>query len=86
MEERKICQSCAMPMTKEEEFGTNVDGSKNEDYCCYCMKQGSFTADCTMDEMINFCASVPGVFQDKELAKKQMKEYFPKLKRWASQN
>ena len=28
----KFCQSCAMPMT-EELYGSNKDGSKNEDYC-----------------------------------------------------
>ena len=27
----KFCQSCAMPMT-EELYGSNKDGSKNEDY------------------------------------------------------
>ena len=30
---KKICQSCAMPMTDESIFGTNKDGSKNSDYC-----------------------------------------------------
>jgi len=34
--EEKICQSCAMPMNKEEDFGTNADGSKNEEYCTHC--------------------------------------------------
>lgn len=30
----KFCQSCAMPMT-EELYGSNKDGSKNEDYSRY---------------------------------------------------
>ena len=38
-ENQKFCQSCAMPMT-DEQFGTNADGSKNEDYCIYCFKDG----------------------------------------------
>ena len=44
-----------MPLTPEV-LGTNADGSKNEDYCIYCYKDGKFTNDCTMDEMIECCA------------------------------
>ena len=40
-----------MPLTNEI-LGTNADGSKNENYCIYCYKDGKFTQDCTMDEMI----------------------------------
>ena len=36
--ETKFCQSCGMPLQKNEELGTNHDGSKNEEYCCYCYK------------------------------------------------
>ena len=53
--EQKFCQSCGMPLT-DEVLGTNADGSKNEDYCMYCYKDGKFTQDCTMDEMIEFCS------------------------------
>ena len=28
--ETKFCQSCGMPLQKNEELGTNHDGSKNE--------------------------------------------------------
>ena len=28
-----ICQSCGMPLQKSEDFGTNPDGSKNQEYC-----------------------------------------------------
>ena len=44
-----------MPLT-EEVLGTNADGTKNEDYCMYCYKDGKFLQDCTMDEMIEHCA------------------------------
>ena len=54
-ENQKFCQSCAMPMADENLFGTNADGSKNEDYCIYCFKDGEFTSDMSMDEMMNFC-------------------------------
>ena len=45
-----------MPMGDTDEmYGRNKDGSKNEDYCKYCFENGTFTSDCTMDEMIEFC-------------------------------
>ena len=53
--EQKFCQSCGMPLTNEV-LGTNADGSKNEEYCMYCYKDGKFLQDCTMDEMIEHCA------------------------------
>ena len=87
MENMKFCQSCAMPLSGIEDYGTNKDGSKNDNYCIYCYKDGAFTADCTMDEMIEFCvphmASVnPGMSEDE--ARNQMKKFFPTLKRWKS--
>ena len=42
-ENKKICQSCAMPMQNENDFGTNNEGSKNTDYCTYCYQNGYFT-------------------------------------------
>ena len=48
MEDKKFCQSCGMPMEKDGDFGTNSDGGRNEDYCCYCYKEGEFTDNMTM--------------------------------------
>ncbi len=36
--EQKICQSCGMPMSNAEEFGSNADRSKNWEYCVYCKR------------------------------------------------
>ena len=87
-QEIKFCQSCGMPLN-DENRGTNADGSKNEDYCMYCYQNGKFTNDCTMDEMIEFCAQfVDEVNQNmpkpmtKEEYKDMMRQYFPMLKRW----
>ncbi|PIZ93861.1 hypothetical protein COX84_05675 [Candidatus Micrarchaeota archaeon CG_4_10_14_0_2_um_filter_49_7] len=30
-----VCQSCSMPMQKAGQLGTNSDGSRNSEYCCY---------------------------------------------------
>ena len=46
--EMKFCQSCGMPLT-EDVLGTNADGSKNEDYCMYCYRDGKFLQECTME-------------------------------------
>ena len=55
MEERD-CQSCGMPMGQTDEFyGTEADGTKSREYCNYCYENGAFTANCTMEEMIDFC-------------------------------
>ena len=85
MEER-YCQSCAMPMGETDEmYGTNADGSKSGDYCKYCFENGAFTANSTMDEMIEVCvphmvSANPGMNDGQ--ARKMMLEFFPKLKRW----
>lgn len=86
MENQKLCQSCGMPLTSEETLGTNTDSSKNEEYCVYCFKDGAFTTDISMEEMIAFCAEHVdewGMKISKEDAIAQMNAYFPKLKRWA---
>ncbi|WP_373840947.1 zinc ribbon domain-containing protein, partial [Bacteroides heparinolyticus] len=42
--EQQFCQSCGMPLAADNK-GTNSDGSRNEDYCIYCYKDGKFTQD-----------------------------------------
>ena len=84
--EMNFCQSCAMPLADEKLYGTNADGSKNEDYCIYCFKDGEFTLDMSMDEMMNFCIDKMVEVHpemDKAEASAMMKDVFPKLKRWA---
>ena len=79
-----VCQSCGMPMTKDEEYGKNADGSRNAEYCCYCFDQGAFTSDCTMEEMIEQCLNAaPELYSDREKSRAMMREYFPSLKRWS---
>lgn len=86
--EQKFCQSCGMPLT-EEILGTNADGSKNEEYCIYCFKDGAFTGDFTMEEMAEFCSQFVDEFNkntgqnlSKEEYKAMLLQYYPNLKRW----
>ncbi|MBN1199525.1 MAG: zinc ribbon domain-containing protein [Bacteroidales bacterium] len=40
----KFCQSCGMPLSKDEAGGgTNADGSKSIKYCSHCFEKGQFT-------------------------------------------
>lgn len=86
--EQKFCQSCGMPLT-DEILGTNADGSKNEEYCIYCFKDGAFTGDFTMEEMVEFCSQFVDQYnQDagqqltREEYKEILRQYYPNLKRW----
>jgi hypothetical protein len=80
----KVCQSCGMPLKKDENGGgTNADGTKSKVFCSRCYENGSFTRpDMTAPEM-------------KELVRSKLKEIgfpsfltrfftagIPKLERW----
>ena len=73
-----------MPMQAAGDFGTETDGSPSGEYCVYCYKGGTFTAACTMEEMIRHCAQFHEQFRDEngksytfEESVTLMREYFP---------
>jgi hypothetical protein len=83
----KFCQSCGMPLKKDEKGGgTDADGSKSLKFCSLCYQDGKFTS--------------PQITTAKEmqiLVKGKMKEMgipgflagfftygIPKLERWRS--
>jgi len=84
--ENKQCQRCGMmPLEKPEDFGTNADGSRNEDYCCYCYEKGAFFyPEATKEEVIESCLPhiIPDVFADEATAREALNEHFPTLKCW----
>ena len=84
IEETNFCQSCGMPLMNNEVLGTEKDGSTSEDFCKFCYDKGDFVEEMTMEDMINFCAPKVAEIQSIDIkeAKKQMEEFFPKLKRW----
>jgi hypothetical protein len=78
-----ICQSCGMPMERDEHFGTNEDGSKNQDYCTYCYREGGFTdPDLSIDGMIRRIASITGQTLAPE-DEKRSRQFLSSLKRWS---
>ena len=88
--ELKVCQSCGMQLGDPGMYATNSDESRNEDYCIYCYAFGEFTEAMTMDEMIEHCADLVEEYNrhapepvTREESVERMKEFFPKLKRWA---
>ena len=82
-----ICQSCCLPLNEEEIVGTEINGEKNQDYCCYCYKGGHFTQpDATLDTILDISAKVwaekdPNVTIEE--AKVQLKKKMPTLRRWS---
>lgn len=86
--EVRFCQSCGMPLADDTK-GNNADGSISEDYCIYCYKDGKFTQDITMEQMIDHCAQFTdeinkwsGQNMTVEQAKDMMRHFYPTLKRW----
>ncbi len=80
-----VCQSCGMPMSQPDHFGTNGDGTKNGDYCAMCYQNGRFTEmDITMEQMIEKVASilVEQMKLPEEEAMAIAKDTVPELKRW----
>ena len=85
MKNEQFCQRCAMPMKNPEDFGTNADGSRNNDYCCYCYENGAFFhPEATMEQVIEGCLPhvVPDVFADEATARATMNKHFLTLKCW----
>ena len=87
--EKKLCQSCGMPLDEPALYGTEADGSSNEEYCKFCYSDGKFTSDVTMDGMIDHCVKyldefngVSGTPLSAREAREQMCALFPTLNRW----
>lgn len=80
----RYCQSCYMPMTKSDDFGTEADGSPSRDYCCHCYQNGDFTWKPGFEEFVedNIRFWRDDCSTDDE-ARARIMEVFPKLKRWA---
>ena len=85
MLQEKICQSCAMPMEKPENFGTEANGKPSADYCCYCYEKGKFTTEQTLEQAVesNIEFWLEECGNDHDKARARIMEVFPKLKRWA---
>jgi hypothetical protein len=82
--EQQICQSCGMPLEKKDDFGTNTNGSKSEEYCFHCFQNGEFldegiTLQEKIDKNVKFTVQI-GMSEAE--ARKMASNILPNLKRW----
>ncbi len=76
-----------MSLRKEEDYGTNNDGSRSEEYCFHCFENGKFLDEgIKLEEKINKNVMF-GVQMGmgKPEARRMTSEVLPKLKRWNKQ-
>ena len=77
------CQSCGMPLDNPDLRGTEKDGSKSDEYCKYCYRNGAFTnSTITLKEMTS---SVITQMEKLNLDSKTIDmavSSLPNLKRW----
>ena len=78
------CQSCGMPMTKDADFGTNKDETKNNEYCTFCYGEGKFTDEgITLEQKIEKNVQIAmKMGWPEEKAREMADGIIPKLKRW----
>ncbi len=88
------CQSCGIPLgefrdpkTNKEtnNFGTEANGSRAEEWCRFCYHKGAFTkSDITLDDMMKLSIDnmVTDLGMPEERAIRLANEIIPRLKRW----
>ncbi|WP_342770821.1 MULTISPECIES: zinc ribbon domain-containing protein [unclassified Methanoculleus] len=79
------CGSCGMPLVRDEDAGTEADGSRSTSYCTYCYRDGRFTEpDLTREEAVGkyapMMASHLEIPVDK--ATEMVRRYLSTLPRW----
>jgi hypothetical protein len=80
-----ICQSCARPLIREDDYGTNADGTRNKEYCSTCFAEGAFTRpDITLEEMIDLVMGqiINRTGMPRSRAEEITRSVLPFLKRW----
>ncbi|MFA5839882.1 MAG: zinc ribbon domain-containing protein [Candidatus Margulisiibacteriota bacterium] len=87
MSQTEVCQSCSMPLRSENDYGTNADGSKTNDYCHFCFKDGKFTDEgITMEQKIDKMVEFAGKMNISPAQARMMAQtILPNLKRWKKQ-
>jgi len=80
----KNCQSCGMPLKRDEQGGgTNADGSKSRVFCSHCYQQGQFVLpDITVEQMQARVRQKLGEFGMPGFLTGFFTRGIPKLERW----
>ena len=73
----------------EEYLGTNADHSCSDEYCYYCLKNGNYTVDISMNEMVDIWVKYTdkynwysGTDYTPQELKTLLNKRLPTLKRW----
>ena len=79
------CGSCGMPLLRDEDAGTEADGSRSAIYCTYCYRDGAFTEpDLTREQAVGkyapMMASNLGIPPLE--AEEMVRQYLSTLPRW----
>lgn len=79
-----MCQSCGMPVSKDEEYGTEEDGRRSKEYCFHCYQGGKFldegiTLQEKIEKNVKFGVKM-GMPED--MARQMCVTILPTLKRW----
>lgn len=83
MKPDKICQSCSMPLDSTALMGTEKDGSKSQEYCVYCYKNGQFLSpNMNINEMKTLIREKMGQMHIEPAIIKMAEDSLPHLKRW----
>jgi len=80
-----FCQSCGMPLSKPEDFGTLAQGLRQNDYCHFCFTDGRFTQpDIKLASMIEQAAPLTAraTGMSERDARSLVERTLPQLKRW----
>jgi hypothetical protein len=82
--QKSICQSCASPVLKEADKGTEKDGSTSPFYCRRCFMTGDFTdLKMTVEKMHEIVRVKMVAMKFPRFLSKQMANNVYTLKRWA---
>lgn len=89
--DKQYCQSCGMPLRfdVEEYLGTNADYTLSDEYCYYCLKDGKYTVDIPLEQMVDIWVKYTDKYNwysgtsytPKEL-RTLLNKRLPTLKRW----
>lgn len=84
MKTHKNCQSCGMPLSKDEKGGgTEKNGTKSNKYCSHCYKNGEFVSpNMTVTEMKKLVQDKMSEFGFPRFISKLFTRNIHKLERW----
>ncbi|MET0760463.1 MAG: zinc ribbon domain-containing protein [Flavobacterium sp.] len=83
MENITFCQSCGMPLDKEEAKGTEHNGLKSNEYCKYCYENGAYkNQKMNLEDMKNTVETQMKKMKFAEHTIQRAVNILPVLKRW----